>query len=226
MRVGAGVVVDVGDDLAAWPLPARCCARCSRPRFAVRISRTSILGGDRRASRRSSRRRRRSPRSPGSRGAQALAAVSRSCARRCSVQTTTEMRGQLALGRERHVGERAARPPRAPASGARSRSVRPKSQSSMSWPPRCHSSVQAKTNAPAQPAANAVRTCQSSARACAVVAVAAAVEPDLRHEQRPVAGEVLQAGEIGLEPLARLEIDVEADEVEERQLEVLGRRDS
>ena len=53
---------------------------------------------------------------------------------------------------------------------------------------------------------------------------------ELRSESRPasvtssgpVAGDVLEAGEIGLELGARLEEDVEADEVDEGQLEVLG----
>ena len=51
----------------------------------------------------------------------------------------------------------------------------------------------------------------------------AAVEPDLGHDERPVLGHVLQAREIGLEPIRLLEEDVEADEIEERQLQVLGR---
>src|SRR2546422_1588651 len=48
--------------------------------------------------------------------------------------------------------------------GERSARVRPNAQSPTSWPCRYHSSVQEKTNTPAHPAANAVRTCQSSDR--------------------------------------------------------------
>ena len=50
--------------------------------------------------------------------------------------------------------------------GRRSRVVRPKSQSATWQPPRCHSSVQAKTNAPAQPEDIAERTCQDNEWAC------------------------------------------------------------
>src|SRR5438093_633882 len=42
-------------------------------------------------------------------------------------------------------------------------------------------------------------------------------------DQRPVAGHVLQAGEVGAEPLLRFEVDVEADQVQEGEVEVLGR---
>ncbi len=56
------------------------------------------------------------------------------------------------------------------------------------------------------------------------LAVAQAVEADLAHEQRAVTGDVVQPGQIGGQPLARFEVDVEADDVEERQLQVLRRR--
>jgi hypothetical protein len=56
----------------------------------------------------------------------------------------------------------------------------------------------------------------------AQLAVAHAVEPDLGQHQRSIAGEVLEPGEVGLQPVAILEVDVEAVEVEERQLQVLG----
>ena len=56
------------------------------------------------------------------------------------------------------------------------------------------------------------------------LAVAQRVEPQLAHEERPIAGDVLQAGEVCLEPLLGLEVHVEAHDVEERQLEVFGRR--
>ena len=52
--------------------------------------------------------------------------------------------------------------------------------------------------------------------------VAQAVEPDLAHDQRALAGEVVQASEVGLEILPPLQVDVEAHEVQERELEILG----
>src|SRR5262249_48224765 len=51
--------------------------------------------------------------------------------------------------------------------GRRSRVVNPKSQSSMSYPPRYHSSVQENAKTPAHPKAKAVRICQSRVQACA-----------------------------------------------------------
>jgi hypothetical protein len=51
-----------------------------------------------------------------------------------------------------------------------------------------------------------------------------AVETDLGHQQRSITCEVLQPGEIRVEPLLGLEVDVEAHEVEERQLEIFRRR--
>ena len=77
---------------------------------------------------------------------------------------------------------------------------------------------------PAQPAANAVRTCQSSARAWASSELRSESRPASVTTQRPVAGDVLEPREVGLELRARLEEHVEADEVDERQLEVLGAR--
>src|SRR5439155_21700419 len=55
------------------------------------------------------------------------------------------------------------------------------------------------------------------------LAVAQGVEAQLAHEERPVPGDVLQARQVRLEALLRLEIDVEADEIEEREPEVFGR---
>ena len=55
-------------------------------------------------------------------------------------------------------------------------------------------------------------------------AVSPAVEPDLGHDEGAVAGEVVEPREIRLEPLPRLEIHVEAEEVGERQVQVFGRR--
>src|SRR5439155_289049 len=56
------------------------------------------------------------------------------------------------------------------------------------------------------------------------LAVAQRVEPELAHDERPVPGDILQARQVRLEPFLRLEVDVEAHEVEERQLEVCRRR--
>ena len=49
----------------------------------------------------------------------------------------------------------------------------------------------------------------------------ATVEPDLRHDHRSVAGEVVEAGQVGFQSLLRLEIDVEADELQEGKPQVL-----
>ena len=56
------------------------------------------------------------------------------------------------------------------------------------------------------------------------LSVAEAVEAELAQHERAGAREVVQTGEVGLEAIARLEIDVEAHEVEERQPQVLGGR--
>src|SRR5438093_10653914 len=57
-----------------------------------------------------------------------------------------------------------------------------------------------------------------------LLAVAEAVQPDLAQDERTIADEVLQPRQVRVEPVFRLEVDVEADEVEERQLEVLRGR--
>jgi hypothetical protein len=56
------------------------------------------------------------------------------------------------------------------------------------------------------------------------LAVAHAVQTQLAHDERPVAGEVLQPSEIRLEPFLGFEVHVEAQEVEEREREVLRGR--
>ena len=58
--------------------------------------------------------------------------------------------------------------------------------------------------------AKAVRTCQSSARACASSLLRRRVEAGLGHDQRAVAGDVLEPRQVGLELAARLEEHVEA----------------
>jgi len=55
-----------------------------------------------------------------------------------------------------------------------------------------------------------------------VLAVPAAVEPDFRHQERPVAGKYLKPGKVRSEPRLRLEVYVEASQVEERQIQILG----
>src|SRR4029077_1280877 len=57
-----------------------------------------------------------------------------------------------------------------------------------------------------------------------LLAVTTAVQPDLGQHQRTVVGQVVQPVQVGDERLAALEEDVEADEVEEVELEVLGSR--
>ena len=54
------------------------------------------------------------------------------------------------------------------------------------------------------------------------LAVAHAVEPELAHDQRAVAREVLQPRHVRFEPVLRFQVDVEAHEIQERQLEILG----
>jgi hypothetical protein len=57
-----------------------------------------------------------------------------------------------------------------------------------------------------------------------LLAVPAAVQAHLREQERPIAGLVLQAGEVCVEPVAALQEDVHGTEVEKRELEVLRRR--
>src|SRR5262249_5801604 len=57
-----------------------------------------------------------------------------------------------------------------------------------------------------------------------VFTVSEAVEPQFAHQQRPIARHVLQAAQVRVEPLLRFQIDVERDDVEKREIEVLGRR--
>ena len=60
-------------------------------------------------------------------------------------------------------------------------------------------------------------------RRLALLAVAAAVEADLGDDERKVVGDVLKPRQVGVEGLRSLEVDVEARQVEERQVQVLGR---
>src|SRR5439155_12333800 len=53
------------------------------------------------------------------------------------------------------------------------------------------------------------------------LAMAEAVEPELAHDERPVSCDVLQARQVRLEAVLRLEVHIEAHEVEKRQPEVL-----
>ena len=57
-----------------------------------------------------------------------------------------------------------------------------------------------------------------------VLAVPPAVQTDLAHHHRPLTRQGVQPSEVGLEPLLRLEVHVEADEVQEIELQVLGGR--
>src|SRR5688500_15399123 len=50
------------------------------------------------------------------------------------------------------------------------------------------------------------------------------VQPDLRHHQRPVAGDVVQPRDVRLQVRRRLEVKIEAGEVQKRQVEVFRRR--
>ena len=55
------------------------------------------------------------------------------------------------------------------------------------------------------------------------LAIPEGVEADLAHENRPVAGDAVQPRQVGFEAIPGLEVDVERQQVEERQLEVLRR---
>ncbi len=53
-------------------------------------------------------------------------------------------------------------------------------------------------------------------------AIPAAVEADFGHQQRAVARNVLQAREVGFKARLRLQVNVEANQIQERKLQVLG----
>ena len=55
-------------------------------------------------------------------------------------------------------------------------------------------------------------------------AITETVQAHLCHDQRPVAGKIVQAGEIGIEAFVRFEIDVEAGKIQERKLQIFGGR--
>ncbi len=61
-------------------------------------------------------------------------------------------------------------------------------------------------------------------RALALLPVAQTIEPDLRHHQRPIPRNVLQPRQVSLQPLARLEVDIETREIEKGQVKVFRRR--
>ena len=56
-----------------------------------------------------------------------------------------------------------------------------------------------------------------------VVAIAETVESQFAHDERSVTGDILQTPQVRLEPRRGLEVDVEAHEIEERELEVFRR---
>src|SRR5207244_9864099 len=49
-----------------------------------------------------------------------------------------------------------------------------------------------------------------------------AVQTHLRHDQGAVAGNVVQAGQVGIETLLRFQINVETGKIEERKLKIFG----
>jgi hypothetical protein len=55
------------------------------------------------------------------------------------------------------------------------------------------------------------------------LSVPPAVKPELGDQKRSISRDVVEAPEIGLQELVGLEVDVEADQVEKRELEILGR---
>src|SRR5437016_5172657 len=56
------------------------------------------------------------------------------------------------------------------------------------------------------------------------LAVATTVQTNLCHHQRSLVGEVLQPRQVGIEGRLSLQINIEADDIEEWQLQVFGRR--
>src|SRR5207249_7953685 len=52
------------------------------------------------------------------------------------------------------------------------------------------------------------------------LAVAERIETDLAENHRPIGGDVVQAGEVGFKRRLPFEVDVVADEIKERQLEI------
>ena len=202
-------------------------ARVAEPGFSRADELEAVLDGRSSARRRrSSRRRRRSPRSPGSRAARGRRGIRRSSARRCRCRRRPRRaasRPRRARYRSRYAS-RTAVERRLRASG-RGR-VSPKSQSSTSRAARdtTRRSTRRRTRRRSRPRTSS-SICQRRLSACASSPLRSAVEPELAHQQRPVAGEVLQPRRgTRRSSSRRLEVDVERDEVEERQLQVLGRR--
>ena len=195
VRVGLGVVVDVGDDLSRRRLEPDV-AGGAQPAVLLRIT------GRRTHSRsRASR--------PSTvvddddlvvgvvEGREACRSRRWSRAPLCE-QTTTEMAGHADFGGEGHSAN--ARATAASAGfGLRSRRSSPNASPRRRAPPRNHSSVQEKTTAPAQPEANVVRTCQLDHLALPSSPWRRLSSPSSRDEERPIAGEVVEPREVGLE---------------------------
>ena len=101
----------------------------------------------------------------------------------------------------------------------------PNAQSVIGCPPVCQSSVQEKTNAPASPISRASAQVAGQELGLLQLAVPQRVHAQLAEHERLVADEVLQPEQVAAERLAVVQVDVERGEVEERQVEVLGRRE-
>ena len=119
----------------------------------------------------------------------------------------------LAIERRARIRRRARRP--APASGGeRGRPGRSPSPRSPGRRGATRPSRRRRTS-PAHPAAKAESTCQLSDSRLRLDAVATAVEPDLRHDERPLAGDVLEAREISAVAPGDSRYTLKQDEVEE-----------
>ena len=194
---------------------------CARPRFSVLISAHAVTRARSRRCRRSSRRRRRSPRSRDSRARCTPSRQSR-IVRRAVVACRRRPRSGGQAARRARTARRRTRSPTAASAGFgcalavdRGRSPSRRSRSRRGATRRSRRRRTRPRSRPRTPCGPASR---SDAR-LRVLAVAAAVEPDLGHQQRAVAGEVLQPRRGRPRGRSRcLEEDVEADEVEERQL--------
>ena len=207
VRVRPRVVVEVRDDLSGRRLGARVAGRAEAAVLGVVISRESELLGDRRR------------------------LVGRAVVDDDHLEVgVVELEEALAGARDRPRAVVAAdddgdaRPRRARANGTsayagwtarsagfglRSRSVSPKSQSSMSCPPRCHSSVHEKTNVPAQPARTRCDSCQSRLSACSTTPLRRLSRPTSARSSGRSPARFCSRARYAVSCSAVLEVDVE-----------------
>jgi hypothetical protein len=230
MRIGEGVVVEVGDELPSRDREATVARRAQAAAFAAQQAHAGAGGGDR-----GGRVGRavvdddhlvggvREPREP----VEALAD------RGGAVAATDDDRDARPGIGVRVAGRRGQRQLRV--GGARRRERRRRTPRAVDEPevpvedvrparvPRVGPGEQERAGAAACEARAHLRGERARLRAAAV---AAAVEPELAHHQRPLIREVLQPRDVGGELGRSLEVDVVRYEVEAGQFEVLGAREA